>query len=84
MTHLLRAEADVRLLVGGDLDRLLRAAVTAAEASPGWGPGREFYFEVEEPAVAAEGFERSGFVVLHRGASYEVTFYDGVASQFVQ
>lgn len=84
MCQQLRAEADVRLLVGKDLDRLFRAAVTAAEASPGWRPGEEFYFEIEEPALVAEGFDLSGFVVLHLGESYDITFYDGLASQFVQ
>jgi hypothetical protein len=50
MNYQLRAEADVRLLAGRHLDRLLRGAVVSAEASPGWGPGEEFYFEVDEPA----------------------------------
>ncbi|HYH66468.1 MAG TPA: hypothetical protein VD866_17375 [Urbifossiella sp.] len=84
MDHLLRAEADVRLIVGRDLDRLLRAAVAAAEASAGWGQGEEFYFEIDEPAFVEEGFELSGFVVRHLGGSYEITFYHGFASEFVQ
>jgi hypothetical protein len=82
--HRLRAEADVRRLIGHDPDHLLRAAVAAAERSPGWVAGAEFYHETEEPAFVAEGFERPAFVVLHRGAEYDITFYDGFGSQFVQ
>ena len=84
MNHQLRAATEVRQIIGRDLDRLLRAAVAAAEASPGWGRGEEFYFEIDEPAFVEEGFELSGFIVRHLGASYEVTFYHGFASEFVQ
>lgn len=77
MPHRFRADADVRPLVGRNLDRLLRAAVAAAECSTGWGPGAEFCHEIDEPAFVAGGFERSAFVELHPGAGDDITLYHG-------
>ena len=85
MDYILRAREEVRqLLTPGEADRLIRLAISAAEATPDWGPGQEHYHEVDEEAYLEEGFERSGFVVRHAGKCYEIDYYDGPGSQFVQ
>ena len=82
--YVLRARDEVRaMLTPGEADRLVRLAISAAEATPDWGPGREHYHEIEEEAYVEEGFERSGFVVRHAGACYELDFYHGPGPQFV-
>ncbi|WP_020475897.1 hypothetical protein [Zavarzinella formosa] len=83
--HVLRARGDVELLLTKDeLNRLLRQAVSAAEASPDWGPGREFFHEVTDDAHVFEGEEPSSFTIAHLGTSYDIRYYDGFATEFIQ
>jgi hypothetical protein len=72
------------LLTPGEADRLVRLAIAAAEATPDWGSGQEHYYEIEEERYVEEGFELSGFVVRHAGERYEIDFYHGPGSEFVQ
>jgi len=85
VAHVLRARGDVELLLTkGELERLLRQAVAAAEASPGWGPGREFVHKVTDDAHVFAGFEASSFTLVHAGAAYDILYYDGFSTEFVQ
>jgi hypothetical protein len=83
--YILRARDEVRtLLTPGEADRLVLLAIAAAEATPDWGPGQEHHYEIEEEAYVEEGFELSCFVVRHVGERYEIDFYHGPGSEFVQ
>jgi hypothetical protein len=60
-----------------DLDRLAQMACTAAENSQDWRPGEEFIFYIEEADYVYPETELSALIVCHKGASYEVFYYDG-------
>lgn len=60
-----------------DLDRLAQQACDVAEKSNGWSEGGEFLFEIVEENYVFDGIELSLLIVCHRGASYEVFYYDG-------
>jgi hypothetical protein len=64
-----------------DLNRWAHQACVAAEASPGWKPGEEFIYEIEESALP--GVEWSAFTVRHTGVTYELFFYDGVMAETI-
>jgi hypothetical protein len=81
----LRAREDVELLLTkAETDRLVALAVAAAEASPHWGPSREFIYEVTDDDHVFDGFERSSFTVSHQGTVYDVRYYDGFSTEFIQ
>jgi hypothetical protein len=66
-----------------DLDRLAERACEAAERSPGWRPGVEFLFLIDEEPYTIEGLEPSALTVCHRGAEYEVFYYDGPMAETI-
>jgi hypothetical protein len=66
-----------------DLDRLAQLACAAAEVSQGWQPGAEFVFEIEEEGYVDPGMELSAFIVCHKGAVYEVFYYDGPMAETI-
>ncbi|WP_020469645.1 hypothetical protein [Zavarzinella formosa] len=81
----LRARGDVELLLTkSEVERLLRQAVLAAESSPGWGPGREFLHEITDDEYVFDGFENSSFTIVHQGAAYDIRYYDGFSTEFIQ
>ena len=61
----------------GELDRLVRAAVAAAEKSKGWAEGEEFVYEIEDEEYVIDGVTNSTLTVCHVGSRYEVYYYDG-------
>jgi hypothetical protein len=70
-------------LPGAELDRLAKQACEAAERSPGWQPGTEFLFWIEDEAYKIPGVELSALTVCHRGANYEVFYYDGQMAETI-
>jgi hypothetical protein len=70
-------------LPAAELDRLARLACAAAERSDGWTPGAEFVFELGEEPYFIPGIENSALVVVHRGADYEVLYYDGPLAETI-
>jgi hypothetical protein len=68
---------------GAELDRLAGQACEAAERSPGWQPGAEFIFWIEDEAYKTPGVELSALTVCHRGADYELFYYDGPMAETV-
>ena len=66
-----------------DLDRLAEQACEAAERSPGWQPGSEFTFFIEEEPYKLPGIEASALTVCHRGTEYEVFYYDGPMAETI-
>lgn len=76
-------ERVVEFVLEEDLDRLAQQACDAAQNSPGWSPGQEYIFEIQEENYAHEGIEPSSLIVCHKGASYEVFYYDGVMAETI-
>jgi hypothetical protein len=70
-------------VAAGDLDRLAQLACAAAEQAPDWRPGDEFVFEIEEQQYIHPGIELSALIVCHRGATYEVFYYDGPMAEII-
>jgi hypothetical protein len=76
-------ERVIELVPEKDLDRFAQMACVAAEASPGWKPGEEFIFEIEEEGYVHPGMELSSLTVCHKGDHYEVYYYDGPMAETV-
>jgi hypothetical protein len=72
-----------QFVTAADLDRLAKQACEAAERSPGWQPGAEFIFWIEEDAYRIPSVELSALTVCHRGAGYEVFYYDGQMAETI-
>ncbi len=67
-----------------ELDRLAQQACDAAEKSPGWQPGEEFIFEIEDEEHRVAEVEMSALIVCHKGTGYEVFYYDGMMAETIQ
>jgi hypothetical protein len=83
-SFIVHAREQVRQFVPeADLDRLTEQACEAAERSPGWQPGGEFVFWIEEEPYSIPGIELSSLTVCHRGTDYEVFYYDGQMAETI-
>jgi hypothetical protein len=84
MNYTIHARARVLEFVPeNDLDRLAQQACAASEESPGWRPGEEFIFEIQEENYVYPGMELSALIVRHKGESYEVYYYDGPMAETI-
>jgi hypothetical protein len=84
MNYTIHARARVLEFVPeNDLDRLAQQACAAAEKTPGWRPGKEFIFDIEEENYVYPGMESSALIVRHKGESYEVCYYHGPMAETI-
>ena len=72
-----------QFVLPADLDRLAERACEAAERSPGWAPGVEFLFLIDEEPYSIEGLEPSVLTVLHRGTDFEVFYFDAAMAETI-
>jgi hypothetical protein len=72
-----------RFVPATDLDRLAQRACEAAERSPGWQPGGDFLFLIDEEPYTIPGLEPSVLTVCHRGTEYEGFYYDGPIAETI-